>query len=618
MMPVCKKMVLALCVFGLLMPMSAVADEGDVVAIFRLRGPMTESPSEMGIGALLGDQGPPNMFGLLKRLREARSDNNVRAVIFDFSEAQLGYAQVQELRQQMQTLKAANKDVWIFADYLDMGRMLLCSAAERLILMPTGEVMIHGMYGEGLYFKNLLEHLGLKADILHCGDYKAAGEPFTRTGPSKFAERQNNALFDSLFETMVRELADSRGLTEERVRELIDMTMLSAKEAHEAGLVDKLQYRGDFVEAVKDAYGEGTKVVSNYGKKEGPDIDFGNPFAFFQVFSDMMKGKKAPKEKAVAVVFVEGPITTGRSEPSLFGGVSNAGSDTVRRAIAEAQADDKVRALVLRVDSPGGSAIASDVIAEAVQRFGKTGRPVIVSMGNVAASGGYYVSCLADQIIAQPSTITGSIGVVGGKIITEGFWDWVGVTSHEYVRGKHADLFNTNREFSEAEKEKVFGFMVRVYEEFKGRVIEGRGDRIKGDLEPLAGGRIYSGKDALAVGLVDKLGGFADAIETAAVEAGLGAGFDVRVYPRPKNFMEILSEAFGGEKQDDEFVDISAASGFSARALMKAPHLAGAIETIATLDPAKARAIESFLLQVELLGRENVLLLGPGIVTVNP
>jgi protease-4 len=453
-----------------------------------------------------------------------------------------------------------------------------------------------------MYFKGLLEHIGIEADIMHCGDFKSAGEPFYRTGPSEEAEAQNNRLFDAIFEQLVKNIADSRGQTEQQVRDHVDQALFSSKEAIEANLVDKLMYREDFVDAIKKKYGDDVEVTANYAaKKNELDIDFNNLFAVFKLFGDLMKPLKPSTDPAVAVVYVEGPITTGPTNQGFFGGAENAGSDTVRRAIAEAAADSSVKALVLRVDSPGGSALASDIIAEATQRFKASGRPFIVSMGNVAASGGYYVATAADQIFAEPSTITGSIGVVGGKMVTKGFWDWAGITTHEYKRGKFADIMNTNRKWEPEERKVINDMMYRVYGDFKDRVVAGRAGKLTDDIEALAGGRVYAGSTAIQIGLVDRLGGFTDAVKYAADEADL-SDYELRVYPRPKSPFDLLAEIFGGEKKEDKFVSTRLGS---------LPAASAALEAIRAVDPQKARITADFLRQVEMLSNEGVLLISP-------
>jgi protease-4 len=598
---------------------AARAGEDDIVALFTLKGPMPEAPDPLGLEQLFGGKTATSMFDLLARLREARADEHVRAVVFDIDEAGLGFAQIQELRAQFEALRAAEKDVWIFTESLGTGGLVLASAAGRLVLLPTGDVVFHGLYAEGLYFKRMLDKIGVQADIIHCGSHKAAGEPFYLEKPSKEAEEQTNWLLDSIFRQVIEQVARSRRLSPERVRELVDVGRFSAREALEAKLVDKLMYREDFIRKLRRTYGQEAKYVSDYGRRKGPEIDFENPFAIFKLFGDMMKASRATDKPAVAVVFVEGAITSGESEPDLFSGrPANAGSATIRRAIAQAARDETVKALVLRVDSPGGSAIASDVICEATKQFKKSGRPFVVSMGNVAGSGGYYVSTLGDVIFAQPGSITGSIGVVGGKIVTKGVCDWAGITSHEYKRGRRSDLMNTNRPFTEEERATVTGWMTRIYADFKNRVLEGRKDRIKGELEPLAGGRVYTGAQALENGLIDRLGGFADAIRHAAGEADLGSDYEVRVFPKPRTIVDIFAEAFGGKKDEDDFVSspgpaLALRSGFG-----RLPEVAAGLRAVQSVDPAKARAMQDFLIQLELFTRESVLLIGPAPFTLAP
>ncbi|HPF41202.1 MAG TPA: signal peptide peptidase SppA [Phycisphaerae bacterium] len=580
----------------------ASARAEDVVAVFKLKGPLAEQPMENPLAVLMGEEAPMNMFSLLERLKEARQDPNLKAVVFDIDNAALGLAQIEELRGQIQALKAADKDVWVLAEGLNNGTMMLGSEASRLMLVPSGEVVIHGLYAEAMYFKGLFDKIGVEADILHCGDFKSAGEPFYRTGPSPEAEAQTERLYDSIFSQMVERIADSRGLTDDQVRGLVDRALFSAEEAVEEKLVDKTMYREDFVAAVKERYGDDVKVTAKYaGKKDELDIDFNNPFAMFKVFGDMLKPPAESTKTAVAVVYVEGPITSGPTQQGMFGGNENAGSDTIRRAIAEAAADSSVKALVLRVDSPGGSALASDIIAEATKRFKDSGRPFIVSMGNVAASGGYYVSTSADMIYAEPTTITGSIGVVGGKFITKGLWDWAGVTTHSYQRGKLADLMSTSHKWEGEEREVIKKMMDRVYGDFKNRVVMGRKGKLTDDIEKLAGGRVYTGAEAIKIGLVDKLGGFTDAIRHAADEAEI-SDYEIRVYPRPKSPFDILAEVLGGQDKPEKFLSTS---------LRSLPSLAGAVDAIRVIDPQKARVTADFLRQAEMLQRDGVLLLSP-------
>ncbi len=598
--------VAALAFSVLLVGTAAPAIAAEIIPFFKLEGPLPEQPSTSGLAALLGDKAPATMFDLLEKLRKARTDPNVKAVIFDVDGAAIGPAQIEELRGQLEALRAADKDVWVFSEGLSKGSLLLGSAASTLVLVPSGDVDVSGFYAESLYFKTLMDKIGFEADIIHCGDFKSAGEPFYRTGPSEEDEAQTNRLLDSIFDMWIRQIAKSRQIKPEEMRSIVDRGLLSAEEALEAKLVDKLMYREDFVQAIEKRYGD-VKVTPNYGGQQAPTIDLENPFGFFKFFGEIMKAPTASTKSAIAVVYVESMITSGKTEEGLFGGTSNAGSDTVRKAIAMAADDPTVKALVLRVDSPGGSALASDIMCEAAKRFKDSGRPFIVSMGNVAASGGYYVSALADKIFADRMTITGSIGVVGGKMVTKGFWDWAGITGHEYKRGKHADIMNTNRKFNEDERALITKYMYDVYDDFKNRVLDGRKDRLKGEIESLAGGRVYTGEQAMDIGLIDQYGGFSDAVKYAA-EAAEISDYDLRVFPPQKSLSDIIGEMFGGKDSSDKFVLTNKGAGLR---LAGQPTVGAMLESVRAVDPQKASVIEQFLIQMELFTKESVLMVGP-------
>ncbi|MCK6456458.1 MAG: signal peptide peptidase SppA [Phycisphaerae bacterium] len=604
-----KRWVRHLMYAGLVLPLSAApvrADETEKIVHFRITGPVLESPPTLALGGLFGEDEPLNLFDLLKTLNRARTDESVRALIFDVDEAALGLSQIQELRQQFKRLRAADKDVWIYSEAPGLGTYLLASSATKLVMMPRGELGLVGLYSTPMYFKGLLDKIGVEFDVVHCGAYKAAGEPFTRTGPSKEADEDMKKLMDGIYESIIAGIAESRKLSVDEVRKLIDNGPYSAKEAKEAGLVDDLAYREDFLRSIKKRYGSEAKIVHTYGKKSGPEIDFANPFAIFKIFGEMMKGTKPSDENAIAVIYVESIIMTGRSQDDFFG--KSAGSDTIRKAIDDAAKDDRVKAVVLRVDSPGGSAIASEVIAEAAKRL-KGEKPFVVSMGDVAASGGYYVSCLADCIFAQPGTITGSIGVIGMKPVTTEMWGKLGISRHEYKRGDSADLMSSVRPWNEDHRARINKMMNRVYKEFKGRVTEGRGRKIKGDLEDLAGGRVYTGGQALDVGLVDKLGGLDDAIRYAADQAEISK-YELRILPKPKTFADLLAKSMGLEPEDEEDVSIrtSARSPF-----LLSPAVQAALPALEASDPQAAAALKAALRQMEMFRKEAVALIGPPI-----
>jgi protease-4 len=340
---------------------------------------------------------------------------------------------------------------------------------------------------------------------------------------------------------------------------------------------------------------------TRYGEPGRIELDLSSPFALFQMFSEMMVEAKMTTAPSIAVVHVDGMIVDGKSEEGGPLG-RTAGSTTLRRALDKAAEDEAIKAVVLRVDSPGGSALASEVIWGATQRV-RAAKPFVVSMGNVAASGGYYISCGAERIFADPGTITGSIGIVGGKLVTTGMWDKLGVHWYSNHRGEHAQLFSTAREFTEHERREVYRLMNETYGTFKQRVTDGRGNRIRGDLEALAGGRVYTGVEALEIGLVDELGGLDEAIAYAARQAHV-SDYDIQILPPPKTLMDILKEAFGLD--DETEISATRAAWRQADSLLQA-----ALPALAHLDPPRAAALLTGLQRAEMLMQGGVLAVCP-------
>ncbi|MFO0973949.1 MAG: signal peptide peptidase SppA [Phycisphaerae bacterium] len=587
------------------MALPALAEETSKVVHLRLRGALAEAPPEFQLNLFGGGEQAPNLFDLLLQMREMRGDASVKALIVDLDEAALDLAQVQEMRQQFEALRAAGKDVWVYSEAPSLGQLMLASAASKVVMMPRGDVDVVGIYAAPMYFKGLLDKIGAEADVVHCGAYKAAGEPFSRTGPSKEAEEDVNRILDGVYDTVVTNIAKSRKLDRAAVEKFVDSGPHSVADAVDAGLVDELQYREDFLKSVRKKYGRETKIVHDYGKKKGPDVDFENPFAIFKLFGELARGQKKSDKNAIAVIYVDSMITTGRSERGFS---TSSGSDTIRKAFDDAAKDDAIKAVVLRVDSPGGSAIASEVIAEAAKRC-KGKKPFVVSMGGVAASGGYYVSCLADRIFAQPGTITGSIGVIGMKLVTGGVWNSIGISRHEYKRGAQADMMGSQRPWSEEQRKRILGLMTRVYGEFKDRVVEGRGKKLSREIESLAGGRVYTGTQGLKAGLVDELGGFDDAIRFAADQAKI-SDYELRVLPEPKTVFDILAEGMGLREKDEDDVCVSLNPGLGVLGL---PTIQSALLSLQALDPRSADELRRGLLQLQAMSRDNVLMVAPGL-----
>ena len=521
---------------------SAVDETKPIVAIYDLEGVISESgQTEASLMDLSMDTSRPlTTFDVTRSLEKAAADPKVKAVVIDADGADLELAQIQEIRRRLLAIRAAGKDVWLYSEGLRSGTALLGSAANHFALMPEADCAFDGIHAESMYYKGLLDKVGVQADVIHIGDFKSYGENYYRSGPSEPARLQEEQLIDSIYNAIIGEVASGRKLSEAKVRELVDRGTMTAAEAKDAGLADELLYRTGFNAKVIETYGEDTDYDAGY---QLPDLDGPEIEGMMDIVKLMFsEGKKSKSRKDyVAVVALDGDITDESIAP-------------VREEILHLRKDEKAKALVLRVNSPGGSALASEVLWEATSQWKATGRPFIVSMGGVAASGGYYVSSSADRIFAESGTITGSIGVVGMKFVLGGAMEKLGITTHTIQRGKNAGADSMAHAFSPEESELIRKSMTQVYGTFKKRVEDGRKGKLKGELESLAGGRVYSGTKALEIGLVDELGGLGEAIAFAAKEAKLETA-EAKLVPEPKSAFEgLFSKDKSGGLDDDELI----------------------------------------------------------------
>ncbi|MDP0491516.1 MAG: signal peptide peptidase SppA [Verrucomicrobiota bacterium JB023] len=566
-----------------------------VIPVYDLAGMLTES-GNVPSGLFEFDTNPHRPlthFDVVRSLEKAAADEEIPAVVLEVDQAAISLAQLEEIRRGLLDIREAGKEVWLYTDSLNSQTALLGSAATHLTLNPEGDVSLSGLFAESMYFKGLLDKAGIVADVVHIGDFKSAGENFYRTGPSKAAEKQSQELFDSIHNTLLTEIAVGRGITRDSLASLVDQGFVTAEEAKAKNLVDRLQYRTDFVNELQDLYSN-LEFKPDYARGESsePEIDS---------MLDLMKlmfssgEKSSPEEEYVAVVALDAGITFESISP-------------VRDEILAATDDEMCRALVLRVNSPGGSALASEILWEATEEFSRTGRPFLVSMGAVAASGGYYVSSAADEIFAEPATITGSIGVVGMKLAMGGALEKLGITTHEMKRGDHADIYNSTRPFTKQERTIIRNSMLDVYRTFKQRILDGRGHKLAKDLEKLAGGRVYTGSDALRLGLVDELGGLNEAIARAVELSDIDSPRAI-LLPEPTSPLDNLFNQ-EPEKSSDEFISMQTRTDSLN------------IESLLTINPllqslpeTKARQIREALATLRSFEAERVQLIAPPIPT---
>jgi protease-4 len=485
----------------------------------------------------------------ISRLEKASKDKSIAGVVLDIQNPGIGRGKIEELRSAISRTRKAGKKVYAQVETAMPADYLIACACDEIVMPETGIVLLPGIHAEATFYKGLLAKLGIKADFIHMGAYKGAAEPLTREKFSEPVRENMTALIDGLYDEMVTTIVKDRPLSISQAKDVIDRGLLTAKRAKELGLIDRVAYSDTLRKELADVYdAEPLVYVKNYGQKK-VDTDFSGPMGFFKLMQAMMGGSSTTGEKRgkkIAIVYAVGPIMSGKSESDPFGG-QILGSTTIVEALREANEDKQVVAIVLRIDSPGGSALASDLIWHETQVIEK---PIVASMGDVAASGGYYIAMGADKIVAAPGTVTGSIGVVGGKLAIRGLFEKVGITTETIERGKNSGLFSSSGPFTDSQRAVVTEMMEDVYVQFTTKAAEGRKMPIE-KLRELAGGRVYTGIQAKENGLVDELGTLHDAIAEAKQLAGLEKDAEVRieVLPEPTNFFETL---FGDMDAEEE------------------------------------------------------------------
>jgi len=583
-----------------------------VVPVFRLSGVISEKPTADDNPFNFGATGGESLHSLLQRLNKAKDDEDVPAIVLQPGALMLGRAQLHEISRAMLAFRAAGKKIHVHSDTLTTGQYALVSSASEVCMVPTGYMFITGMYGEQLFVRGLLDKLGVTPDYFTCGDFKSAAEMFMRTEPSEQSSEMSKWLYDGLYEGLLNTIAKGRDVSVEKATEWIDTGVFTAEDALKSGVIDVVEHHHDFEDRLRKAYGDELKFEHSYGKKSGNQIDLSSPFGIMNFYADLLAPStpRRSTKPGVAIVYLEGAIMEGNGGGNPLVAQSAAFSGVIRKALDEAADDDAVKAVVFRVDSPGGSAVASEVILNAARRVAAK-KPLVVSMGNVAASGGYYVACGTDTIVAESSTVTGSIGVVAGKFATTKLWNKMGITFTPIQRGKNAAMLSSANVFSDSERAALQSYMDNTYGVFKGHVQKARGDKLKKPLDDIAGGRVYTGGQALELGLVDKIGGLHDAIAMAADKADMEDGYDVRIVPRPKGFMELLMDDLSGGGKDSKHLSLISPVPSVPDAILQS-----ALPMLQNVDPSRVDLVRHALLQLMVLQSDGVSLSVPPVPKV--
>ncbi len=443
----------------------------------------------------------PTLRETVEALERAGADKRVVGLLVHVRFGAGGLAQIQEIRDAILQFRNTGKFAVAFADSFGEfrggnGSYYLASACDEIILQPTGGVAFVGLAREKNFVRRTLDRVGVEPVFEFRHEYKSAASQFLRTGMSEPEREQTQRILDSQFGQITAGVAEARGMTLSEVADLADTGPFPADEAKEIGLVDSLGYRDQAIGRAKERAGDGASLLFLHKYAKRPHRSSG-------------EGRVA----TVAVITATGPIRRHRA-PNPLAGSDQIAADSTAEAIRQAAAAQRVRAIVMRVDSPGGSAVASDTIWHEMVLARGAGKPVIVTMGNVAGSGGYYVAVGADRIVAQPGSITGSIGVVAGKAVVSGAKEKIGIDVDEVHTNTNALAWSSNRGFRDTERERLSKTIDATYNTFVARVAEGR--KIPPDrVHQIARGRIWTGEDAHDLGLVDKLGGFPEALRLA-------------------------------------------------------------------------------------------------------
>ncbi len=537
--------VLALLVATLLGVVFSVGKEGvpDVVVLeLDLEKGLVEYIPDDPFGAAMLS-GAVTVRDVVDGLARGAADDRVVGLIARVGNGRFGLAQIQEIRDAVEAFRESGKPTVAFAETFGEvspgnGSYYLATAFDRIYLQPSGDIGLNGLMYESPFISGALEKLKVKAQMDQRYEYKNAMNMYTETGYTDPHREAMQALMDSQFGQMVDGIAESRGLASDEVRALFDQGSFLGEAALESRLVDGIAYRDEVFTLVQE------------------EIGLEPEYLYLPVYLERA-GRGRGRGKTIALVYAVGAVIRGTSEYEPLSGSFVMGSDSVAAALRSAIDDPRVEAIVMRVDSPGGSYVASDTIWRETIRAREAGKPLVISMGNVAASGGYFVSMSADHVVAQPGTITGSIGVLGGKMNTSAFWERLGITFDEVHTSANTLLYSSGQDYSESEYAIFQAWLDRVYTDFTQRVSQGRGMPIEGVRE-IAKGRVWSGEDALERDLVDALGGLSTAMELAREAAGIPEEEKVRikVFPRKKTPLEAFLDKGPSSSREQVFQSI--------------------------------------------------------------
>jgi len=463
------------------------------------------------------------MKTLLECLEKARVDRRIHGIVVKIMPCSFGWSKTQEIRDKLEWFKQSSKKPVVA--YMIMGgdkEYTLATVCDKVLMPEVGELMLDGLMSEVMFLRGTMDKMGVVPDLEHIGVYKSASDMLTQRTFTEAHREVTNSMLDDHFGRLLKVIGEAKGLSAEEAKKVVDSGPYTAAEAYEAGLVDSLVYEDEL---------PGVLGVGNERHFKTVAME-----DYMRVKPSTLKLGRGPK---IALVYAVGTIAEGKSSFSPVWG-RTLGSDTMVEALKDAAEDKDIKAIVLRIDSPGGSGMASDFIWRELTRA-KAEKPLIASMSDVAASGGYYIAMCADTIVAEPGTITGSIGVVSGKFATAGLYSKLGMNREIVTRGERAAMFSDVRVFTPAERRKLLERIWEFYTDFVRKVAQGRG-MTEEAVDKVGRGRVWTGAQAVEVGLVDVLGGLDESVELAKARAGIPKESEVNLVVFPKRKVSMLQK----------------------------------------------------------------------------
>ena len=467
--------------------------------------------------------------GITDAIQKAKNDNRIKGIYLDLSIMNVGIASVEEIRNTLKDFKTSGKFIIAHSDFYTHKSYYLASIADKVYLTPTGAVQFSGLSAQLIYYKSLLDKLGLEPEIIRHGKFKSAVEPFMQNDISPANKKQTQKYLSSIWNSILKGISEERKISVDELNKLADnLTVTGAESAKGARLVDDLKYEDEVFDELKQKTGiDNDKKINEISLSDYVNAEINT--------DEILNTKK----ENIAVIYAEGEIVDGEGTDEQIG------SESLAKSIRKAREDKSVKAVVLRINSPGGSALASEVIWRETVLTEKT-KPLIVSMGNVAASGGYYIACNADVIVAEPNTITGSIGVFGLLFNAKNLLKNVGITINTVNTNTYSDMGNPGRKMTDYEHGKILESIEEIYKTFITHVGKGRNLPVD-SVDAIGQGRVWSGEDALNIGLVDTIGGLQNAVQIAAEKAGIEK-YGIKIYPEKDKFSLILENILSDTK----------------------------------------------------------------------